>query len=172
MIDRLRIEAKSGSKTAMAELVRLGFRKSILPVMRDFEDMNAVYESFKEGDGSYGGARGEKPKDGYNQKLRALCDNSTLLLGSYQGGAYEGASLVIYEHGGVIYRDSCYHCSCYGLEGLMGVDELEEFDIAGTVLTLTNNREYGLDEDDNYRAELVKLIEFLTGDDLKHLMDK
>lgn len=48
-----------------------------------------------------------------------------VLLAWYDGGAYEGDSIVIYRRREEFFLNEAYHCSCHGLEGLWEPERYE-----------------------------------------------
>lgn len=56
------------------------------------------------------------------QILKTL-NESIVHLAYYGTGSYDGTSLVIFEHNGILYEVNASHCSCYGLEGQWAPEE-------------------------------------------------
>lgn len=50
-------------------------------------------------------------------------NESIVHLAYYGRGSYDGTSLVIFEHNGILYEVNASHCSCYGLEGQWAPEE-------------------------------------------------
>lgn len=48
----------------------------------------------------------------------------TILYADYECGNYEGWSFVLFEKDGKLYEVNGSHCSCYGLEGQWGPEEV------------------------------------------------
>jgi len=67
----------------------------------------------------YAGYHQEEEK----QRILKLLNESTVYLAYYGHGSYDGTSLVIFEHNGILYEVNASHCSCYGLEGQWAPEE-------------------------------------------------
>lgn len=52
-----------------------------------------------------------------------LLNESIVHVAYYGCGSYDGTSLVIFEHNGILYEVNASHCSCYGLEGQWAPEE-------------------------------------------------
>jgi hypothetical protein len=50
-------------------------------------------------------------------RILKLLNESIVHVAYYGRGSYDGTSLVIFEHNGILYEVNASHCSCYGLEG-------------------------------------------------------
>lgn len=101
----------------------------------------------------------EQYSDNGNQASKArilkLLNESTVHLAYYGTGSYDGTSLVIFEHNGILYEVNASHCSCYGLEGQWAPEE--------TNWSILSMREFS----DYYEGEKT-VKQFMTELCLKH----
>lgn len=58
-------------------------------------------------------------------RILKLLNESIVHVAYYGTGSYDGTSLVIYEHNGILYEVNASHCSCYGLEGQWAPEETD-----------------------------------------------
>lgn len=58
------------------------------------------------------------------KRLKDFPTDKEILFASYELGGYEGDSTVLFQRDGKLYQNSASHCSCYGLEGQWGPDEV------------------------------------------------
>lgn len=56
-------------------------------------------------------------------RILKTLNESIVHLAYYGTGSYDGTSLVIFEHNGILYEVNASHCSCYGLEGQWAPEE-------------------------------------------------
>jgi len=58
------------------------------------------------------------------KRLEGFPTDAEVLFASYEQGRYDGDSLVLFRRGGKVYCNSGLPCSCRGLEGQWGPDEV------------------------------------------------
>lgn len=80
-----------------------------------------------------------------------------VILAVYEGGSYEGSSIVVYRNGDEYFINEGSHCSCYGLEGQW---EPESYDKSTFLKTLEMRNRYG------FKKELDFVVKRISGEKL------